>query len=380
MSFAESPPADQDDLEIFRRSVSRFLADEMRPRAEGWRRNRIIDRASWTAMAEMGLLGVGLPETWGGSGGDIRHEAILLEEVEKFVPEMGPSLAVHSHIVAHYFLTFGTEAQKARYLPKLTSGEFIGAIAMTEPGTGSDLRAIRTAATRSGNGWQISGQKTFISNGINADVVITACQTDAGLSLMLVETEGTRGYSRGRHLEKIGHDASDTSELFFDAVEVGPDAVLGGEEGRGLSQLMAQLPRERLSIAISAVAALRKALELTISYTSDRQAFGKPLIDNQHVAFELADLKTEVFVAEAMLARCIDLAARGQLDTVTASMAKYWSTEKLGSLLDRCLQLHGGNGFMKEFEIARMYVDARVLRIYGGTSEIMRMIIARSLR
>ena len=366
------------DLDIFRHSVERFLIDEMQPRAEVWRKNHKIDRESWSAMGKMGLLGVGIPEHFGGSGGDIAYEAVLLELVEKYIPEMSSCLAVHSSIVSHYLLNFASEEQKLRWLPKFSTGEMIGAVAMTEPDTGSDLRAIRTYAKKQGNAYLISGQKTFITNGQNADLIIVAAKSaENQISLFIVETEEVIGFQRGRHLDKIGMDASDTSELYFDQVKVPQENILGNE-GDGLKQLMMQLPRERLTIAIAATSAIHRAIEITIEYAKERKTFGQRVIDNQHIAFVLADLKTEAFAAKAMIQHCIQLALQDQFDSVTASMAKYWATERLGKVVDQCLQIHGGNGYMKEYAISRMYVDARVLRIYGGTSEIMKLIIARS--
>jgi acyl-CoA dehydrogenase len=299
------------------------------------------------------------------------------------VPEMATGVSVHSAIVAHYILNYGSHEQKLRWLPKMARGDFVGAIAMTEPGAGSDLQAVRTSAKRIGNSYQINGQKTFISNGHAADLVIVVARTGEpgakGLSLLVVETEGCEGFRRGRSLDKIGLHASDTAELFFENAIVPPENLLGGEEGQGFAQLMQQLPQERLALALASVAAMESAIAMTVDYTRQRQAFGKPLFAFQNTAFKLAERKTEATIARVFVDHCVARLIAGELDTVTASMAKYWCSEKQAETVDECLQLHGGYGYMEEYPIARMFVDARIQKIYGGANEIMKVIIARSL-
>ena len=373
-----------EELDIFRDALRRFVAAELTPHAERWREQKMPDRDAWRAAGRFGMLCPSIPEAYGGAGGSFAHEAVVAEELEYGdVTGLAVANTVHSAIVAHYLLAYGSEEQKRRWLPKMASGEWVGAIAMTEPGGGSDLQSLRTRATRRGNAYVLNGQKTFITNGRLADLVVVAAKTDPtqgarGISLFVVEA-GSDGFRRGRNLDKIGLHGSDTAELFFDDVLVPPENLLGGEEGRGFYQMMEQLPQERLGLAVGAVAAMERALALTTDYVKARQAFGKPLIEFQNTAFRLAERKTEAHIARVFLDHCIERLIARDLDTVTASMAKWWTSEKQFETVDACLQLHGGYGYMSEFPIARMFVDARVQKIYGGANEVMKVLIARSL-
>ena len=371
------------DLSLFQDSVRRFLSvHATKTHIETWRKNKIIDRAFWSHAAEAGFLGLCVPDTYGGPGVDFRFDMALVEELAAIGLEAfgGP---MHNSVVAPYIVEFGDEAQKQRWLPGMVSGELIGAIAMTEPGAGSDLRGIRTFARRDGDHYVLNGQKTYITNGQTANLVAVVAKTGddpaAALpSLLFVETEQAEGFARGRNLEKVGMDVADTSELFFDNVRV-PAANLLGAEGQGLRQLMAKLPQERLIIAVQGVAAIERALALTIEQVKSRTAFGRKIIDFQNTQFKLAECKTEATIARVFVDHCLDLHLRGELDTATASMAKYWVTDLQCRVIDECLQLHGGAGYMLEYPIAQMYRDARAQRIYGGANEIMKMLIARSL-
>jgi acyl-CoA dehydrogenase len=372
------------DIVLFRDQFRRFLADRMAPQAERWRREKMVDRDAWRAMGEMGALLPSIPEEFGGQGGTFAHEAAVIEELEFGVPELTVGFTVHSPIAAHYILAYGSLEQKRRWLPRMAKGELIGAIAMTEPGGGSDLQAMRTVARRNGGAYILDGQKTFITNGQLADILVVAAKTDPGqgakgISLFVLEAAGNAGFRRGRNLDKIGLQASDTSELFFDGAAVPAENLLGEQEGRGFAQLMNQLPQERLSIAVAAVAAIERALRMTVEYVSTRQAFGQSLIGFQNTSFGLAELQTEAVIARIFLDWCIGRLNAGNLDTVTASMAKWWCTDKQFETIDRCLQLYGGYGYMQEFPIARMFADSRIQKIYGGTNEIMKLVIARSL-
>jgi acyl-CoA dehydrogenase len=336
----------------------------------------------WRKAGSLGLLCADIPEEFGGGGGDFRHEAVFYEEAARRGLN-GMSTSVHS-IVAHYFLNHGTDAQKRRYLPLLARGDMVGAIAMTEPGAGSDLQGVRTRAEKSDGGYRINGSKTFITNGFLAGVVLVVCKTDPaqgakGTSILIVETEGCQGFRVGRVLDKIGMKAQDTSELFFDDVRVGEDALLGGIEGQGFFQLMSDLPYERTIIGLSAVATMEGAYAATLDYVRDRKAFGKPVADFQNTKFKLAEIATQIKVGRAFIDRCVEDLVAGRLDTATASMAKLWGSEAQGRVIDECLQLFGGYGFMNEYMVARMYADARVQRIYGGTNEIMKEVISRAL-
>ncbi|SCY71063.1 acyl-CoA dehydrogenase family protein [Microvirga guangxiensis] len=372
------------ELDIFRETFRRYLSSTLSPQAHKWRNDKMIDREAWLALGEIGALCPDMPEEYGGLGGTFAHVAAVIEDLEFELPEMALPVAVHNAIVAQYIMHFGSHAQKQRWLPGLATGQSIGAIAMTEPGGGSDLRSLRTRASRKGSAYLLNGSKTFITNGQVADIIIVAAQTAPdqgakGISLLVLEADGSDGFRRGRNLDKIGMHASDTSELFFDDALVPAENLLGGEEGRGLYQMMELLPKERLAIAVSAVASIERMVEVTTDYVKDRKAFGKPVLEFQNTAFALAERKSEALIGRVFLDWCIERAIKGELDQVTASIAKYWTTDKQFETADKCLQLHGGYGYMDEFEIARRFVDARVQRIYGGTNEIMKVLIARSL-
>jgi acyl-CoA dehydrogenase len=373
-----------EDAEVaqFRDGWVRFVESEMQPADEEARKHGHVGHELWRRAGELGFLCVDIPEEWGGAGGDFRHEAVLHEEMARRALS-GMSIGVHS-IAAHYLLNHGTAEQKRRYLPKMAKGELIGAIAMTEPGAGSDLQAIRTRAECDGNQYKINGSKTFISNGYLAGLVVVVCKTDPkerarGISLMLVETRDCAGFRVGRLLDKIGRKAQDTAELFFDDVKVPADHLLGGEEGHGFAQLMTDLPYERMMIAVGALAAMEGAYRATLDYVRERQAFGRPIADFQNTRFKLAEVATEIAVGRAFVDRCVGELVAGRLDAATAAMAKLWASESEGRVIDQLLQLHGGYGYMNEFLIARMYADARIARIYGGANEIMKEVIARAL-
>jgi acyl-CoA dehydrogenase len=372
-----------EELDAFRDPFRRFLAKDLAPHAEKWRHQKMVDRSAWRALGEMGALLPSVPESHGGLGATFAYDAAVFEDMASIVPEALGGVTVSSGIVAHYILNYGSEEQKQRWLPGMARGELIGAIAMTEPGTGSDLQGVRTTARRQGNLYAINGQKTFITNGQTADLIIVVARTGGpgakGLSLIVVETQGNDGFRRGRNLDKIGLHASDTSELFFEDAVAPPENLLGGEEGQGFAQLMQQLPQERLIIAVCAVAAMEEAIRVTIDYTKERKAFGQPIIEFQSTAFKLAERKTEAMIARVFVDWCVERLIAGDLDAVTASMAKWWCSQKQVETADECLQLHGGYGYMEEYPISRMFVDARIQKIYGGTNEIMKLLIARSL-
>jgi acyl-CoA dehydrogenase len=372
-----------EELDAFRDQFRKFLAKDLAPHAGKWRQQKMVDRSAWRALGEMGALLPSVPEAYGGLGATFAYDAAVFEDMQSVVPDAMGGVTVSSGIVAHYILNYGSEEQKRRWLPGMARGELIGGIAMTEPGTGSDLQSVRTTAKRQGNSYVVNGQKTFITNGQTADLIIVVARTGGpgakGLSLIVVETERNDGFRRGRNLDKIGLHASDTSELFFEDAVAPPENLLGGEEGKGFAQLMQQLPQERLIIAICAVAAMERAIKLTVDYTKERKAFGQPIIDFQNTAFKLAERKTEAMIARVFVDWCVERLVAGDLDAVTASMAKWWCTQKQVETVDECLQLHGGYGYMQEYPISQMFVDARIQKIYGGTNEVMKLLIARSL-
>ncbi|MGD0563256.1 MAG: acyl-CoA dehydrogenase family protein [Roseiarcus sp.] len=372
-----------EELDAFRDPFRRFLAKDLAPHAERWRNQKMVDRSAWRALGAMGALLPSVPEAYGGLGASFAYDAAVFEDMENVVPEALGGVTVSSGIVAHYIQNYGSEEQRRRWLPGMARGELIGAIAMTEPGTGSDLQGVRTTARRQGDSYVVNGQKTFITNGQTADLIIVVARTGGpgakGLSLIVVETNDNNGFRRGRNLDKIGLHASDTSELFFEDAIAPPENLLGAEEGQGFAQLMQQLPRERLIIGICAVASMERAVRLTADYTRERKAFGQRIIDFQNTAFKLAERKTEATIARVFIDWCVERLIAGDLDAVTASMAKWWCTEKQVETADECLQLHGGYGYMQEYPISRMFVDARVQKIYGGANEVMKLLIARSL-
>jgi acyl-CoA dehydrogenase len=379
---AYESPWINDDVRMFRRSVAQFVEKEFAPRQPLWRDNRGPLAGAWAAAGSAGLLLPGLPEEYGGGGGTFAHEAVVLEELARNGVHFGSAI---QSTVAHYILAYGTAEQRERWLPGLARGEHVAAIAMTEPGAGSDLQAIKTIARREGDHYVVNGAKTFITNGANATLVCLAAKTNTkvigmrGISLIMVETRDLAGYRVGRPLEKVGMHAQDTVELFFDAVRIPAANLLGGIEGRGFVQMMEQLPYERLQIAVGAVAMAEQAVALTTQYVKDRQAFGKPLIDLQNTRFKLAECKTRAQIGRVFLDNCIERHIAGRLDEPSTAMAKYWLTEMQCTVVDECLQLHGGYGYMSEYPIARMWTDSRVQRIYAGSNEIMKELIAWSL-
>lgn len=360
-------------------AARRYIAEKWAPRAAEFRAAGRFDPATWREAGANGLLCASTPEQYGGGGGDFGHEAvILLEQARANLSGWGGGL--HSAIVAPYLLHYGTEAQKQRWLPKMCTGEVITAIAMTEPGTGSDLQNVRTTARREGDHYVINGAKTFITNGQNANLVLVVCKTGEGgakgISLIAVDT-ATPGFRRGRQLEKVGMHAQDTSELFFDDVRVPADHLLGSQEGQGFFQLMEQLPQERLIIAVSGIGAMERALEETLAYVKQRKAFGKTVWDFQNTRFKLAEVQSVVLAARAFVDACMVAHLKGELDAARAALAKAWVSEQQCKVMDECLQLFGGYGYMMEYPIAELYVDARVQRIYGGTNEIMKELASR---
>ncbi|MBL4784011.1 MAG: acyl-CoA dehydrogenase family protein [Cohaesibacteraceae bacterium] len=372
-----------EELVMLEDAATRFFEREIKPDYESWVDAGIVDRKAWVKTGEAGLLCAAVPEAYGGAGGSFAHEAIITETLGRMgLDHFG--IALHSAIVAPYIADFGSEDQKKRWLPKLASGKSVGAIAMTEPAAGSDLQGVQTTAVLDGNHYVINGQKTFITNGQLADLIIVVAKTDKsrgakGISLFIVEPGEVEGYRRGRNLDKIGFKGNDTSEMFFDNVRIPAENLLGSEAGQGFYQLMQELPQERLLVAIQAQAVIERALDVTIDYVKQRKAFGKRILDFQNTQFKLAELKTEASFSRVFLDHCIGQHLEGNLDGTTASMAKYKITDLQCQVVDECLQLHGGYGYMNEYPIARMYADARVQRIYAGTNEIMKVLIARSL-
>ncbi|CAG9168208.1 Acryloyl-CoA reductase (NADH) [Cupriavidus laharis] len=382
MAFNQRPWI-TDDLAMFQDAIRKFIERELVPHEDRWWKQQHVDREIWRKAGEMGMLCASIPEEYGGGGGNFAHEAIItLEQSRAGVSSLGTN--VHSGIVAHYILRYGTEAQKRHWLPKMASGEMVAAIAMSEPGAGSDLKSIKARAVRDGDHYVLNGSKTFITNGYLADLILVVCKTDPdkgakGVSIVVVETENLPGFRRGRILEKIGQKGQDTAELFFDDVRVPCANLLGTEEGKGFYQLMQQLPQERMIIALGALSAMERAVELTADYVRERKVFGATLLDMQNTRFKLAECKTKAVIAGAFVDDCMARVLRDELDPETAAMAKWWGTQTSCEIIDECLQLHGGYGYMMEYPIARMYVNARVGKIYGGSNEIMKEIIARTL-
>nr|WP_170827709.1 MULTISPECIES: acyl-CoA dehydrogenase family protein [Pseudomonas] len=369
------------DHELFRDSVRKFLEQDAVPFHAQWEKDGFIDRALWNKAGEAGMLCSHIPEEYGGIGADFLYSTVVIEEIGK-LGLTGIGFSLHSDIVAPYILHYGSEALKQKYLPKMVSGEMVTAIAMTEPGAGSDLQGVKTTAVLDGDDYIINGSKTFITNGYLADLVIVVAKTDPkagakGTSLFLVEAS-TPGFTKGQRLEKVGMKAQDTSELFFQDVRV-PKENLLGQAGMGFAYLMQELPQERLTVGIGAIASAQAALGWTLEYTRDRKAFGKAISDFQNTRFKLAEMATEIQVGQVFVDRCLELHLNGKLDVPTAAMLKYWGTDLQCKVLDECVQLHGGYGFMWEYPVARAWADARVQRIYAGTNEIMKEIIARSL-
>jgi len=373
------------DHEAFRDSFRKFVEKEIAPHHEAWEEQGYVDREVWRKAGENGFLCMTLPEALGGSEADKLYSVVQMEEIAR-TGFTGIGFGLHSEIVAPYLLNYGTEAQKQKYLPKLASGEMVGAIAMSEPAAGSDLQGVKSTAIQQPDGsYLLNGSKTFITNGWHADLVIVVAKTDPsagakGTSLLLVE-RGMPGFEKGKRLKKLGMKAQDTSELFFDNVKVPAENLLGGPamQGRGFICLMEQLPWERLQIAIGAVAAAQAAIDWTVTYTKDRKVFGQAVAQYQNTRYKLAELQTEVQVARVFVDKCCELIANDQLDTATASMAKYWCSDLQCKVMDECLQLFGGYGYMWEYPITRAYADARVQRIYGGTNEIMKEVISRGM-
>ena len=370
-----------ESVEAFRDQLRRYIAGEMTPHLDGWRRQGYIPREVWQGFGAMGFLLPELDEDWGGAGANLAYQLVVQDEMARAELPAGTT-SVHS-IAAHYILAYGTDAQKQRWLPRLASGELLGAIAMTEPGCGSDLKAIGTRARRDGEHYVIDGAKTFITNGFTCNLLVLVVRTgetgSRGLSLVVLETENLPGFNVGRRLEKLGQHASDTAELSFEGVRVPVDQLLGAKEGQAFGQLMGQLPFERLLIAVPAAAVIERALEQTVQYCKERKAFGQTLFDFQNTRFKLAEVATLAHIVRSFVNDCTQRLLDGTLDNEAAYMAKWWCTEQQCRATDECLQLFGGYGYMAEYPIARMYADARVQKIYGGANEIMKDLIARKL-
>jgi len=373
-----------EEIAIFSDAVGKFYEKHApEKRVLKWREDGQVEREFWNEAGEAGLLGASVPEEYGGHGGDFRHEMVVIDQQGKHGVE-GFSASLHNTVILPYLVRHGTEEQKKKYLPKLVSGELVSAIAMTEPGVGSDLQSITTTALKDGNGYRINGAKTYISNGQIADFIIIVAKTDPkerakGISLMLLETEGAEGFQRGKKLDKVGLDAQDTSELFFDDVFVPAENVLGGEEGKGFYQLMGELPQERLIIAMGGMTVIERALEETVKFTKERKAFGQTIWDFQNTQFVLADLKAKGTAAKIFVNDCIAKHLKGELDVPTACMPTHWVVVLQGEVAIQCRQLHGGAGYINDYPIARMFRDSRISRIFGGSNEIMKMVIARSM-
>jgi acyl-CoA dehydrogenase len=375
---------DSEELRIFGDTVDRFLNEYASPvETARWRNAGAVQKDVWLKAGQAGLLGVSIPEAYGGAGADFRYEALLIERMG-LKHALNFAIPLHNTVVAPYLVQFASEEQKRRWLPDVVTGRTILAIAMTEPGSGSDLQAMKTSARRDGDHYVVNGQKTFISNGLHASLIIVAAKTDAaagarGISLFVVDTGKVAGFSRGRLLKKLGQEGRDTTELFFNDMRVPAENLLGGVEGRGFAMLMEKLPQERMVIAWQAMGMIEAALEVTLAYVHERRAFGSAVIEFQNTQFVLAECKTQATIAKVFLYHCTQQLLAGALDAVTASMAKYWITEVQAKIIDSCLQLFGGYGYMLDYPISEMYKDARGYRIYGGSNEIMKLIIARSL-
>ena len=370
-----------EEHEAYRDTVARFMDDELVPHHAQWEKDGIVPREAWKKAGDAGILLPAIPDKYGAPGGDRLFSSIVIEEQSKRGLS-GPGFTLHSDIVAPYILSYGTEEQKQKFLPQMAAGGLIGAIAMTEPGTGSDLQAVKTSAIRDGDEYVINGQKTFITNGINCDLVVLVTKTDPsqgakGVSLILVEAT-REGFTKGRNLDKIGMKAQDTAELFFDNVRV-PVSNLLGAEGKGFLMLMQELAWERMQIAIGGIASAESILDETIKYTKERKVFGNPIANFQNTRFKLADLKSQIQIGRVFVDKCLDLIIKKELDASTAAMAKMWCSDLNCKVIDECLQLHGGYGYMWEYRVARAYADARVSRIYGGSNEIMKELVARTI-
>jgi acyl-CoA dehydrogenase len=377
----ESPWLD-DELRILQDAAKKFFETEMVPHNKQWEADGKVSMDAWHKAGQAGFLCAEIPVEYGGAGGSYLHETVITQEQLR-AGITGFGNQVHSQIVAPYILNYGNEEQKTKWLPRMASGEMVGAIAMTEPDTGSDLQSVKATALKDGDDYIINGAKTYITNGQNCGLVIVVAKTDPklgakGISLIVVETDNP-GFRRGRNLEKLGQSAADTSEMSFEDCRVPQGNLLGDSEGRGFVQLMQQLPQERLNIAQAAVVEIERALQITIEFVKERKAFGQRVLDFQNTKFKLAECKTEALIARTFVDQCLMKHIRGELDAATASMAKYWCTQKQCEIIDECLQLHGGAGYMAEYEISRMYKDARVQKIYGGTNEIMKELIGRTL-
>lgn len=371
-----------DEMRMFRNSLRQFLQKEALPHRERWIKQKMVDRDFWYKAGEAGFLCPSISAEYGGGGGNFAYDKIVTEELAKLLLDFGAN--IHGGIIAHYIEAYGSEEQKKKWLPKMASGEYVSAVAMTEPDTGSDLQAIRTTAIADGDDYVINGQKMFISNGQLADIIVLVAKTDPnekakGVSLIVVETKDLAGFSRGRNLDKVGMEAQDTSELFFSDVRVPRANLLGESEGLGFMQLMQQLPRERLILAAGSVALMERSLEITLDYVKQRKAFGKRVLDFQNTRFKLAEAKTLLTVSYVFVEKCTELMLEGKVDLATAAMAKWWVTKEQFNVTDDCLQLHGGYGFMDEYTISQIWRGSRAQQIYGGSNEIMKELIGRTL-